>query len=514
MATNLPNESFAAFRDPAQPGAPSPVIGSTPTTPVSLQRTSSPLTPDIALWSYIRRRTRMLAFKQFQDVVDDVMCETRPGPAPAEKMHTSNMRLPFPGVDRYLLLKTATEIFMMTRCGVQIDAKNLAESIGDLTSSQVTEEQTLDDAGRVAPNTFEATTLDQLWNAYVVSTKDPVDTLRYLNLVRVKLKDVPIKGEDDQSTSNCFGILAEKLRAPCMIELIWSYWHEEAMLAQSMNALCLRFQNKRRLAGRDPLANLELDPLRPLSGILWGYVQDEQHRLRVERRAYEYDHHYGITLQGRAVPALKSADSRSKFVEAFHNLLNLCAVFYRQDDDTTMVADAFPVLNGLKALHLVLSQGAHNQYGELPWTSRQEMLIEEWLLARPEIREFLPSRIMVAYPEAWMDRVEAMKRFQGWDDTPVVHFRDLGVFGEQILLSIRFHSWSEVFDPNVAKNWARYWRPEVQGYMHGYRVVTGVDLTASTVDTLMPSVHLQRRLREQLRESLPAGADRRLLSGR
>ena len=30
---------------------------------------------------------------------------------------------------------------------------------------------------------------------------------------------------------------------PCLLELIWSYWHEEAMLVQTTNAIALRFQN-------------------------------------------------------------------------------------------------------------------------------------------------------------------------------------------------------------------------------------------------------------------------------
>ena len=129
------------------------------------------------------------------------------------------------------------------------------------------------------------------------------------------------------------------------------------------------------------------------------------------RRNYEYDHHYGLRLEGKAVPRLRGADSRSRFIEAFHNLLRACAVFYRQDDDTTVKADAFPVLNALKEVHLILSQGAHNQFGDLPSTARIEMLLQQWLLARPEFREFLPTRIMVAYPEPWMDRVDAMTDF-------------------------------------------------------------------------------------------------------
>ncbi len=99
-----------------------------------------------------------------------------------------------------------------------------------------------------------------------------------------------------------------------------------------------------------------------------------------------------------------------------------------------MKADAFPVLNALKEIHLILSQGAHNQFGDLPSTARIEMLMQQWMLARPEFREFLPTRVMVAYPEPWMDRVDAMKKLQGWTDTSVMHFRNLAIFGEQLLL--------------------------------------------------------------------------------
>ena len=56
-------------------------------------------------------------------------------------------------------------------------------------------------------------------------------------------------------------------RGPCLMELIWSYWHEEGMLVQTTNAIALRFQNVAR-HGRDPLAEFALDSLRPLSGFI------------------------------------------------------------------------------------------------------------------------------------------------------------------------------------------------------------------------------------------------------
>ena len=200
---------------------------------------------------------------------------------------------------------------------------------------------------------------------------------------------------------------------------------------------------------------------------------------------------------------MRTADSRSKFLEAFHMLLSIVSRFYRLDDDTTVKADAFPVLNALKETHLILSQGAHNQFGDLPSTARIEMLMQQWILARPEFREFLPTRIMVAYPEAWMDRVDAMKKLQGWSDTSSLHFRNLAIFGEQVLLSVRFGNWADINDPYSALNWARYWRSEIQGYVHAYRSATGIDYSLddqnARIDSTMPSVHLVKRLDEQRR---------------
>jgi hypothetical protein len=137
------------------------------------------------------------------------------------------------------------------------------------------------------------------------------------------------------------------------------------------------------------------------------------------------------------------------------------------------------------------------------------MLMQQWMLGRPEFREFLPRRIMVDYPEDWMDSVETMKTLQGWTDTSVMHFRDLGVFGEQILLGIRFGAWPSVIESEQAANWVRYWRPEIQGYIHAYRAATGADLT-DRVDTTMPAILLKRRTAPQ---ALPEGA-RALTEGR
>ncbi len=470
---------------------------------VGLRRTSSRFTEDVPLWISIRKSTDSLSFDRYYDFMNWVFCNDpteRPPHAarPYDNLHALDIRrrLPFTDTDAYRNIKVATEAFVMANCGIFSDFDRF-------------------DAQYVVDQVVVPTSPDRLRHA-AERYLDPLDgvghpgVIPYLAIIRRKLADQRVKttdigdvmlGIDRDQVDACYGLLRRKLSCPCLFELLWSYWQEEGMLVQTMNALARRFQNVRSPRGNDPLANLEIDPLRPLNNVIWGYIQDEQHRLSVVRRNYEYDHHYGLRLAGRAVRDMRTADSRSKFLEAFHTLLSITANFYKRDDDTTIVADGFPVLNGLKEAHLILSQGAHNQFGDLPSTARIEMLMQQWILARPEFREFLPTRIMVAYPEPWMDRVDAMKKLQGWTDTSVLHFRNLAIFGEQVLLSIRYGAWAGVNDPVQATNWARYWRPEIQGYLHAYRSAAGVDLsvdvTNARIDATLPSMHLVQRLEEQ-----------------
>jgi hypothetical protein len=289
------------------------------------------------------------------------------------------------------------------------------------------------------------------------------------------------------------------------------------MLVQTMSAIARRFQN-RRGSPNDPLGELEFDPLRPLNNMIWGFIQDEHNRLTVPRRAHEYIHHYGLSLMGKAVPDLKPADTRSRFIEGFHNLLSAAARFFREDSDTTVIADAFPLLNALKDVHLILAEGAHNQFGDLTWTARAEMMSIQWMLARPEMKEFLRGRYMVPYQEDWMGAVDSMKKLQGWTDTTITRFYELAVTGERILLSIRYADWSDIENiEDQAKNWARSCKPEIQRYIYAYQTVAGVDLSSDIVDSrdaatryLQPSALLQRRLIAQasaVRLGSPSGPD-------
>lgn len=491
----------------AVPAATRPVSGEIG---VTLRRSAAVATDDLGLWAAIRTHAKAISFgglgvkgtgrglRGYQGFIEQVLCEgvldlpgraiDQCGPAP-DLGHISRRakHLPMHGMAAYELLKTATEIFLLWNCGVIVRDR---DALGNRITS--------DDDERARSGLSIADLTESLAN-YLGKGRLP-----YIErIVQTAFPDYASLDHNGAASRDslfshsvfCTGVLTPRADCACLIELIWSYWHEEGMLVQSMNAISQRFQNVRAMSERDPLAHVTIDPLRPLNNLLWGYVQDEQNRLTVKRRGAEYDHEYGITLRGRAVPNMRPADSRSKFLEGFHNLLHMCSIFYKEDNDTTVIADGFPLLNALKEVHLLLAQGAHNQFGDLPWTARVEMMVQQWLLARPEMRDFLQSRPMVPYTEAWMPQVDTMKTLQGWSDVTVTHFHDLAAFGEQILLSIRYGDWIDLNDENHAKNWARYWRPEIQSYIHAYRTVTGIDLTnPDTVDSIMPAMHLQRRL--------------------
>ena len=461
---------------------------------VSLQRSAIELTDDIILWTVIRNRTNAIGNEAYTAFIDSVLCGDG-GTEALDRRRRDTFRdrgALYRGGEAYDIVRAATELFLLHETGIL----NPDDVLNDLDQANrtgngvptATPSYPVDGPGRQ----ISRARLQAMRARYYLQLEQfsgPV--LPYFQNILDRLRDIPFK-DDIEVSGNCYGILKSRVTGPLAMELWWSYWHEEAGIVQSMNTILARFQNRRLRSGPDPLMRFELDPLRPLNNLLWGWVQDELSRLTLRRRSLEYEHEYGVRLIGRAVPDAAPVDRRSKFLEAFHNLIYLTHIFYRQDDDTTVVADAFPLLNALRETHLLLAEGAHNQFGDMPWLARAEMLVMEWLLARPEMRNFLGGRVMVPYKEPWMDRVDTMRAIQGWGDTNVTHFRDLGVFGEQLLLSIRYGDWNSILDPDSAGNWARFWRSEIQRYAHAYRAATGVDLTEQP-DATLPAILLQQR---------------------
>jgi hypothetical protein len=413
-------------------------------------------TKDEPLWTAIK--ASRLEFEPMFEFVRGVLC------APSSYGAGNNLsnRLPFVQTAEYSVLKFAIEAYMMAMVNPTFQAKQLSSYL--------------------VPNPNMA-------NQKIMP---------YYDLILEKLSEISFT-EQELKSKACLQKLVGNAQTFSLFELIWSYWHEEAMLVQTMNAISQRFQNMGRKDNQNPLFRLDTANLLPLSDLIWGYVQDEQHTLSMHRRVYEYDHAYGLTLIGKAVPQVKAVDTRSRFLEGFHNLLHKCAIYFRESDDTTRIPDGFPVLNALREVHLLLAEGFHNSYANLTWTARHEMLVQQYLLAQPEMRQFLGGRAMVPYPEPWMDKVDTVRGMMGWGDSSVSNYWELATFGESILLSVRFGSWIEVIDPAQAANWAIAFRNEIMRYIHAYRTVTGVDLSADTVGLkaehfAQPALLIRRRL--------------------
>ena len=427
---------------------------------VKLERPGIEETSDKILWRAIKNHS--LRFDEYENFINLILDKSDPS-SPGFDRHGSRKRSPFIKSEEYNLIKFATEFHMLKKFGL-----NEKELIGYVGSS-----------GKLP--------------YYDFVIKRISDQLKFDSLS----DDYEDKGSDIDRRE------VQRLFNPFMTELIWSYWMEQAGLVQTMNVINLRFQNIRTDVYSDRLQRFDADPLRPLSYILWGYIQDEQHRLSLPRRVNEYDHEYGLLLTGRAVNKVNAVDTRVKFLEAFHNLLNLSFVYFKESDDTTYIADAFPVLNALREVHLLLAEGNHNAYGNLTWTARQEMMMQQYILSRSEMREFLGGRVMVPYPETWMDRVDSMRHIQQWGETSVLHYYELAIHGEQILLSIRYGNWSDVtLDRNNAANWAQEFRNNIYRYTHAYRVVTGVDLTMDKIQStstfaIQPAYLIQQRLLQE-----------------
>jgi len=463
---------------------------------VTLRRTEMGTRPMEVLWWAINLHTDAISFDRYSAFMNRALCpEPNEGglegfvpdateEALGRRIRVRGRKPHLPGSEMYLYLKEATEAFLLFNTGYT------PEAVFTLSPGAIDET-----VNRLGTGAISRAVALQRLNDFMGKASN-----NYLSTVMENVYDDP----EEVRTAGPFCIAsASRMDVPCMLELIWSYWMEEGMLNQAIAAITRRFQNVRRPGpGPDPLAELATDPLRPLNGFIWGYLQDEPSRLSVVRRAYEYNQQYGLTLCGKAIPPLRPADSRVHFLEAFHNLLRQAAAFYREDNDTTVIAETFPVLHSLREVHLLLSEGAHNQFRDLPWQARAEMLLQQWLLARPEMREFLRGRLMVAYPEPWMGAVDSMKRLQGWTDTSVRWFRDLARFGERILLSIRYGNWSDVNEQEDARAWLRYWKAEIQGYIHAYHTATGVNLSDEVVEVreradaryMQPSWHLRNRL--------------------
>ncbi|HUB50208.1 MAG TPA: carboxypeptidase-like regulatory domain-containing protein [Acetobacteraceae bacterium] len=405
---------------------------------VTMERTDSVPTLDEALWAAIHECSASIGFERYQHFIRRVFELDEQGPLP-NQFSRRLTDLGARGVGAYRTLRDLTELFLVSRCG--------PAALGDR----------FDDNPLIAfanPERRRAREeIDERLRQYLHDGEFPY-------IERVVNAAYPWLDNDPRGFDH---LIRRMFRQPLLIEL----WHEmcleHGMMMRTMDAVCDRFENDLKPGENDALTGYELTPLWGLSDFFWDWISHEPTRLSPKRRIQEYEHEYGPTSLGQGIAGLRSADVRSAFPAAFTNLLNLCEVFYKEDNQTTVIADAFPALVGLREVHRILAMGAGNAAPQLTFAARVETLMTQLTLAQPELADFLRTRKMVPYDEAWMGQVDAMKDLQGWGQPSISNYRDLAVYGERILLSIRLGDWT-VGDEDNARNWLRHHRNAIKRF--------------------------------------------------
>jgi hypothetical protein len=436
---------------------------------VRLDRTPSPPTRDAALWEAILDRTDAIHFNRYHAFINRVLELEGEGGEIGEAVarRVKNQRFDYRGLGAYEVLRLITEAFLLLECGVYIDPRE----------------------ARRLDHSYSREEIEQRLRAYL----EPNHRLPYIQ--RVIDAAFP---EVDREVPGARRVITDGINDPLLIELWYVMCLEQSMLMQSIEAVTQRFQNIRGIGNGDPLANMEIDPLRRLNNFLHGWIRAEPDRLTATQRFHEYAHVYGLTPTGPAAAGIRPAETRSDFLEAFHNFLYHCAVFYKEDANTTIIADAYLILRDLQRLHLILAQGAGNECWGITWEARVETLMMQFMMARREMHDFLQSRAMVLYKAPWEAQVDAMKTLQGWNNGSIAYWVDLAEYGEKLLLLARYHYWPGVGDDISVKDIIRQAKPQVLGFISAYRAVAGLDLTnPDAIGATIPAVDLQGRLAVQ-----------------
>jgi len=215
---------------------------------VTLQRTFAGPTKDRALWTAIRNRTAAIGFDRYKKFINCVFCDT-PEQDPfndtrkqiskyvndaclgSAEPTDQKQRISIFGPYAYSVLKLATQVFLTLESGVVIRSNSGEKpEIFNLEKERI----------RLNDFSLELRDLKKELGAYLGSAEQ----LPYLDRILTNL--ITLDDEEPKSVlPYCFGVLQFRLTSPSLIELIWSYWLEEGMLVQTMNAIALRFQNRR-----------------------------------------------------------------------------------------------------------------------------------------------------------------------------------------------------------------------------------------------------------------------------
>jgi hypothetical protein len=262
---------------------------------VALAPAPAPASPDQELWFFIRRLTDRMRFAEFHEFVQPRMVGAR--------------GIDWTDTGAYELLQRLSKRFLQIAADPQRAAGNRRDPW----------------YGEISPDTARAGVRRSYVSDEDLDLAQPF--LGFDGVLTAPFDPFPDEDEDldpvgrggrngnghhgDGRNGDDARALAARSKAPVttfplpnvpFVELIWAYWMDECGLAQTMNLILARFQNRRVGGGRDVLSRFNANPLLPIANLLWGFAEAEEGRLTVRRRAAEYRNMYGLPMQGKAVP--------------------------------------------------------------------------------------------------------------------------------------------------------------------------------------------------------------------
>ena len=310
---------------------------------------------------------------------------------------------------------------------------------------------------------------------------------RIRNIVDLQVAALDDRGQDaarlppPQPTANKAGAdLA--LDRPLFCELIFVFWIEIGLLAQSFRLVAHRFQNYGASKKVARLSHLNVAALRPVAGLLFDWLS-QQHEVRtVHARVHAYLHEFNCALPGKAARPIAPVRTETGFSSAFHGLLHVALRYYLQTSELTWVPDAFPLLTALRTLSEVLKRTEVNTFQRTAFDARREFASYGVILGTPEVRRFLVTEGIPAR-EDWIPAVDALNDLAGWRVGAMLNYLDLATEGERILASVRWLDW-DAADDAMAQAWANANRQSVQCYAFRTRLISGLDLASDQAEHL------------------------------
>lgn len=189
---------------------------------VALERPQRQRPGDVnPLWPTIRQRTAAIGFESYRDFergslptgdVDDPCQKDIAGSVTRLRNMHGRLHEHMTGVGAYQLLKTATEAFLLMECGVFLRQAAIVPA----------------DEARRTGVFMSAADLTEKLAEFLGNGESALPYLRHI-------ADTALSDSDHVNSPFCEGILDSTVIAcsgPCLLELIWSYWLEEAMLVQ------------------------------------------------------------------------------------------------------------------------------------------------------------------------------------------------------------------------------------------------------------------------------------------